>query len=207
MTYLCWPVSDGEMSAGPFPPLGLNYIAALPTATPRRFSNSFLHRSPPQSKGKKPLTDCCSPPLIQKDASQLQLNHQERLWYRCIIRNESSFMGRKERQEDWVALKFQGSKNKGSLDSHGSWWESVGGRLSTTNYSWAADWSLGCRRLTLAPVNQHKWLQNHPPQTVSVILQPQVSVGPLQTVTRAAAVLLIYLNFGFEAAFESFGLC
>lgn len=133
MTYLCWwPVSDGEMSAGRFPPLGLNYIAALPTATPRRFSNSFLHRSPP-SKGRKPLTDCCTPPLIQKDALQLQLNHQERLWYRCIIRNESSFMGRKERQEDWVALKFQGSKNKGSLDSHGSWWESVGGRLSTTN--------------------------------------------------------------------------
>lgn len=113
VTYLCWwPVSDGEMSTGPFPPLGLNYTAALPTATRRHFSNSFPHRSPPQSKGRRPLTGCCSPPLIQKDASQLQSNHQGRLWYRCIIRNESSFMGRKERQEACVALKFQGSKNK-----------------------------------------------------------------------------------------------
>lgn len=114
-------------------------------------------------------------------------------------RNERSFTGRKERQEACVALNFQGSKIKMGvwtpMAADGErWWRAQQHAPTGQNYSWAADWSLGCRRLTPAPDNQHKWLQKRPPQTLSVIWRPQVSVGALNFVSKAAFQSL--LGFG-----------
>lgn len=116
-------------------------------------------------------------------------------------RSERSFTGRKGQEA--CVLKFQGSKNK-----MGAWIP-----MAVDGERWRRarrpELFLGCRRLTAAPDNQHKWLHNHPPQTLSVIPQPQVSVGAPQTVTRAPLVFFIYMNFASKVAFESlsgFGL-
>lgn len=89
-------------------------------------------------------------------------------------------------------------------------WQAQHHKSTDQNYSWAADWSLGCRRLTPAPLNQHNWLQNHAPQTVAIIRQPRVSVGPLRTVTGAAAPSADLLEFWIRSCVRErseFGLC
>lgn len=125
-------------------------------------------------------------------------------------RNERSFTGRKERQEACVALKFQGSKNKMGawipMAADGErWWRAQQHAPTGQNYSWAADWSLGCRRLTPASDNQHKWLQNRPPQNLP-------SSGDLKLVLelhKPPPERPFCLNFVSKAAFQSllgFGL-
>lgn len=163
----------------------------------------------PNQEAQKLGWSCCSGPLVHRDVSQLQVNHQEHLLISLHNRIERSFTGRKG-QEARVALRFQGSKNNMgawipmAVDGE-RWWRAQQHTSTGQNYSWAADWSLCCRRLTPTQIAAEPPRRKRFPSSgnLKLVLEPH-KLSP-----ERPLVSLIYLNFVSKAAFKSllgFGL-
>lgn len=102
-----------------------------------------------------------APPPIKK---QLQLQFTEKKNALILLHNRRDIKAAEDGEADVLFWNSCNLKILVSLDSHGDWLgaelvacERQGDRSATNqNYSEAADWSLGCRRLAAAPVNEQK---------------------------------------------------
>lgn len=118
-----------------------------------------------------------------------------------------SFRRRKEPGSWCVVLKFLGSKNK---RQPGFPWRLIGSvvgglraavrpqchKATNQNYSQAADWSLGCRRLTSAPVNQQKKAANC---FLQLMCRPRDSVELSETRQLAPNLLHVRVRASISA--------